>query len=84
MKKLFALTAIVALLGVGACTDTDVAHLQSYGNSAHITCYSGGKVIVDDNSTGKLLNANGSDGYEYMSKTTGKLHQVSGDCVVVY
>lgn len=83
MKKLcFALA--ISTLALAGCTDTTMAHLGAYGDAARVTCYSGGKLIFDDFSTGKVSNAEGSDGYEFKSATTGRLEQASGDCVVDY
>ena len=55
MKKLMIL-AIVAL-GMTSCTDAGFEKLTNYGNSASVTCYSGGK------STGKVASESSSDGY---------------------
>ena len=73
------------LLAISACTDTTRAHIGAYGDEARVTCYSGGRMIADDFSTGKVQNADsGSDGYEFKSKTLGRLVQFSGECVVDY
>lgn len=74
----------LAAIGIEGCTNTQLAHLSSFGSDGRITCYSGGRMIFDDFSSGKISNAHGSDGYEFMSKTTGRLMQVSGTCVVDY
>lgn len=84
MKKLIILAAAALALTASACTDTQMAHFGALGSEARVTCYSGGKLIFDDFSTGKVANANGSDGYEFKSRTTGRLEQASGDCVVDY
>jgi hypothetical protein len=81
MKKIILMLALASL---GACTDTQKAHFGALGNQARVTCYSGGKVIADDYSTGKVSNAGQSDGYEFKSITTGRLEQFSGDCIVDY
>jgi hypothetical protein len=81
--KIFAIVA--GLLLVTGCTDTQQAHWGAIGSAARVTCYSGGKVILDDFSTGKVgKNGNGGDGYEFKSATTGRLQQANGDCVVDY
>lgn len=76
------LSALV--LAAAGCTDARMAHYSAYGDPARITCYSGGYVVLDDFSTGKVSNADGSDGYEYKSSTTNRLQQGSGDCQVDY
>lgn len=84
MHKITLIACIAALGLASACTDTQMAHFGALGNSGRVTCYSGGKMIADDYSTGKIANAGGSDGYEFKSVSTGRLEQFSGDCVVDY
>jgi len=76
MKKIIIAFFFVALLA--GCTD-----------AGHITCYSGGKVIYDGVSTGKIASgwyfeATGkiASGWYFEEKGTGKLIRVSGDCVI--
>ena len=85
-RSIFAAAAVAAILiaGSSACTDTQQAHFSALGSSARITCYSGGHLVLDDFSTGKVSNASGSDGYEFKSDTTGRLEQASGDCQIDY
>jgi hypothetical protein len=79
MKKVF----FVALcLLVAGCTDTTIANLSSYGSQGHIQCYSGGKLIYEGDSTGKLQTVSNSDGWEFKDSKTGKFIRVSGDCVI--
>jgi hypothetical protein len=82
MKSL--LIAAALALAVTGCTDTQAAHWGALGQGGRATCFSGGKVIADDYSTGKIGNASNSDGYEFKSATTRRLEQFSGDCVVDY
>lgn len=84
-RNAFALAAL-ALAGtaVTGCTDTQRASLGAYGDSARVTCYSGGQVVADDFSTGKVANASDSDGYEFKSSTTDRFTQFSGDCIIDY
>lgn len=84
MKAVIWIWVIVALaIVVGACTDTTRAKLSAYGEAGHIVCYSGGQVILDDWSTGRVQKEEGgSDGYGYLSATTGLLTESNGDCVV--
>lgn len=85
MHKLI-LTLVLAstCLAATACSDASRAHWSALGDVARVTCFSGGKIIADDFSTGKVMNADGSDGYEFKSATTQRLSQFSGDCVVDY
>jgi len=79
MKKIF--FAVVCLLVIG-CTDTNIANLSSYGSKGHIQCYSGGKLIYEGDSTGKLQTVETSDGWEFKDAKTGNFIRVSGDCIV--
>lgn len=79
MKKLF--YVILAVLAVG-CTDGQWAKVTALGDSGRVTCYSGGKVIYDGRSTGKVDTEVQSDGWYFQDATTGDLVRVSGDCVV--
>lgn len=80
MKKMLMLAAMaVALAG---CTDAERSHLMTYGSEAQITCYSGGEVIFNDNSTGKVAVIDG-DGLSFRSKTTGKFVRAYADCILI-
>lgn len=82
MKKLIAavLLAGFALAAVG-CTDAERASMFNYGETAYIACYSGGKVVFEDTSTGKVMQLDG-DGITYKSAKTGKYIRAYADCIV--
>lgn len=87
MKKINIIGAallVAATLGVAACTDAERAKLGGFGDPARVTCYSGGTVFFDDYSTGKVNNSENSDGYYFMSEASGRLVEISGDCVLDY
>lgn len=65
------------------CTDAERSSLSAFGDAAHITCYSGGKVIYEGDSTGKIATVSGSDGWEFRDAKTHKFIRVSGQCVIV-
>ena len=65
-----------------ACTDTEIAQLTAIGEPGHITCYSGGQVIFEGDSTGKIATEEQSDGWKFMDAATGRLIRVSGDCLI--
>lgn len=81
VKVLFALAVFGSLLG---CTDAELSRWGALGDAAHVQCYSGGVLIYDGVSTGKVANSEGSDGYEFRDAKDQKLKQVSGDCVLTY
>jgi hypothetical protein len=86
MKKtivsIFALSSLVVF--AGGCTDASRGKITAIGSPAHIVCYSGGKVIYDGHSTGKILSEKDSDGYFFKSRETGDFQEVSGQCIITY
>jgi hypothetical protein len=80
MKKIITVLGIM-LLG---CTDGQFAKLQALGGKGSIRCYSGGKMIYEGESTGKIQSESSSDGYYFVDKADGKLKEVSGNCVISY
>jgi hypothetical protein len=82
--KIMGVLAVAAVLSAVACTDGQYARLTSLGQSGRVTCYSGGRVFFDDYSTGKIADAEHSDGYYFVSTTTRRLVHVSGQCLVDY
>ena len=82
MKKIFVLTlSIITLIG---CTDAQRSKLFNLGDSAKITCFSGGVFIYEGVSTGKIVSEESSDGYFFREKGSNRLMEVSGNCVIVY
>lgn len=75
------LTALV-MLAVSACTDVQRASLGAFGDAATITCYSGGRVFYQGQSTGRVKATDNSDGWEFKDAKTGKFVRLSGSCVV--
>jgi len=73
---------VTLLLALLACTDTERAAIKAIGEPGHITCYSGGQVIFDGDSTGKIETENQSDGWKFMDAKNNRLVRVSGDCVI--
>jgi len=74
---------LVLILASGAamtgCTNARIAVMQAYGQSHHIKQYSGGQLIGEWDSTGKVLNEKQSDGWYFQDMKTGKITEVSGD-----
>lgn len=83
-KYLFAAIAATLLCATSACTDTQRAHFGAIGQEGRVSCYSGGSLVFDDFSTGKVQTHEGGAGYEFKSVTTQRLEQVNGACVVDY
>lgn len=72
----------ILLIMLSGCTDAGLKQFTTLGSSGHITCYSGGKVIYDGYSTGKIASEKQSDGWYFEDLKTGKLIRVSGDCLI--
>lgn len=79
MKVISAAIAIVLLAG---CTDAGWDKTVNYSNPSRVVCYSGGVVIYDGVSTGRVLETSDSDGWSFRDNKTGELVQVYGDCVI--
>jgi len=67
-----------------SCTDAGRGKITAYGNPAQIKCWSGGKLVFDRKSTGKVLSEAQSDGYFFEDAEDGKFKEVSGTCVITY
>ena len=52
--------------------------------AAEIKCYSGGVLVIESTSTGKIQDAANSDGYFWVDKETGRGLESNGDCVLRY
>lgn len=81
MKYILILISSFAMI---SCTDGQIGKLTNLGNSASITCYSGGVKIFEGRSTGKVTSESSSDGYFFKDAKDGKLKEVSGNCVIEY
>lgn len=85
MKKLAYLLAgiiLIATPSLAGCSDARMAKFSALGTPARVTCFSGGEIVLDDFSTGKVLAEEHSDGIYFNSRTTGRLVETSADCVV--
>lgn len=74
--------ALLSMLALHGCKDADIAQWTSVGSPAHVTCYSGGQVIYDGQSTGKVSTEHQSDGWYFEDAATHRLVRISGTCVV--
>ncbi len=63
------------------CTDAERASWGALGNEGTIKCYSGGEVVFDSQSTGKIIQ--GKDGgLLFREKSSGKYIRAYADCIV--
>ena len=81
MKKLLLSFILLSLIG---CTDAIVGKIRSYGASAKVRCWSGGQIILDEESSGKISSEQNSNGYYFISKKTDEMIEVDADCVFIY
>lgn len=79
MKALFMIAAVLAL---SACTDATRAHIGQYNDPAHVQCFSGGQVIYDGHSTGKIESNSQEDGLYFREKESGEFIRLYADCIV--
>jgi predicted small secreted protein len=78
-KALFSMAIlVVCAVVIAGCTDTEMAGFDAYGKSQHIKQFSGGQLIGEWDSTGKVLNEPQSDGYRFSDEKTHKIVRVSG------
>ena len=78
-------TILIALLSASiltSCTDAFRSKLGGYGDEFKVEMYSGGQKVREWTSSGKVLSEQGSDGYYFNDKDSGKLIEVSGDVVI--
>lgn len=78
MRYILAISAILILAG---CTDAERASFGAYGSEATVTCYSGGQVVFETKSTGKV-QALEADGFAFRDKNTGKFVRAFADCII--
>ena len=74
--------ASIIALSICSCTDAGRAKLTGYGGEYKVEMYSGGQMVRTWIASGKVQSENGSDGYYFNDKTSGKLIEVAGDVVI--
>lgn len=73
---------IVFVMLLNGCTEAERGKVASFGRDGHVKCYSGGQVIFEANSSGKINSERDTDGWYFVEKETGELYRVSGDCII--
>lgn len=79
MKRTILLITILLLSG---CTNAGRSQLFGYGSDFKVKLYSGGELVQEWQSKGKVLTEADSDGWYFMDAKTNKLIRVSGTVVV--
>jgi hypothetical protein len=77
----FALLLSVVFVAAG-CTDAFWASAQALGAKHRVELWSGGQLVHEWTSTGKVLNERESDGYYFCDEKTKRLVRVTGDLVI--
>ena len=56
----------LALIVLAGCYDAQLASIGAIGSEASVKCYSGGQLIYEGKSTGRVSSTSQSDGWEFM------------------
>lgn len=75
-----ALVLVSAILG--GCSNANMAKFEAIGKRHLVKCWSGGVLIYESTTTGKIENETKSDGYYFQDEKTSKLVRVSGNCLI--
>lgn len=78
---IFGLLICTSLFFMG-CTDATISQFGALGSKHKIELYSGGQLVREWTSTGKVLTEEHSDGYYFTDTATNRLVRVSGDLVI--
>lgn len=70
---------LLVLLLLTGCYSANRAKMLSSGRDHHIIQFSGGKVVGEWTSRGRVFSEGHSDGYYFEDRATGKVVEVSGD-----
>ena len=82
MKRILVTLIVLAALMVAGCTDSQRKNITTLGSTAHIQLYSGGKLVGEWDSTGKVTTVSQSDGWEFVDQKTGKFLRIAGDIII--
>lgn len=72
---------VVLAVVIAGCTDAQWSKVTQLGGAQVIRCYSGGQLIYEGESTGKVMNERDSDGYYWEDSKTHRVVEVSADCI---
>lgn len=64
------------------CSNANMSAISAWGKRHDVKCWSGGVVIYEGYTTGKVENEDHSDGYYFQDTATRKFVTVSGNCVI--
>ena len=81
-RSFLGMIALLAVIPLSGCTDAEKSQWAAYGANHRVTLYSGGKVVREWKSSGKVRTEHDSDGWFFRDSKSGALVRVSGDVVV--
>ena len=73
---------LLFVLSVTGCSDARMAAMSAWGSRHSIKCWSGGVLIYEGTTTGKIENEAQSDGYYFKDEKTDKVVMISGNCFI--
>lgn len=73
---------LMLLILLSGCSNAQIAAVSAWGKRHDVICYSGGKIIYQGYTTGKIENESHSDGYYFQDDETKQFVTVSGQCVI--
>jgi len=79
MKYILMTLSLVIFSG---CMRAEMARISAIGSDHKILVYSGGNLVKEFHSVGKVLTEQDSDGWYFLNKETNKLTRVSGTVIV--
>lgn len=83
MKKFLLVACVLSCFVLSGCAwNARMAGVASYGADHKIELYSGGELVREWISDGKVASEKNSDGYYFQDRATGKFVRVTGDLVI--
>jgi hypothetical protein len=80
--KLKYILMMLSLFIFSGCMRAEMARISAIGSDHKILVYSGGNLVKEFHSVGKVLTEQDSDGWYFLNKETNKLTRVSGTVIV--
>ncbi len=78
-KRILSVFLLSVALTASGCSNADISGVKAWGAKHHVKQYSGGVLIGEWDSTGKIENETHSDGYYFEDVKTKKIVRISGD-----
>jgi hypothetical protein len=78
---LYFIIMIIVSMMLTSCTDATMSKFGGYGDTFTVKVL-GPDTIIIYHSTGKVISEEGSDGYYFTNRETGKLVEVSGNIII--